>query len=276
MTICIAAICQGGKSVVLASDTEVGTGISSTNLPASKWGPLYSNWSIGIAGSVAMGSDVVGAAVAHEKEMTEFGLSDIRTALEACYRKTRMAKIEAEYLATRGWTLQEFKEHGTSKLPPTTFSNIDARMAVYDLGAEFIVAGYEEADGFPSIVTVANPGISVEHTRLGFWCIGSGATAAQMSMFARNYSYEMSTEEAAYYVLEAKISAEHASGVGSETTMYLKKPGKEPKIISQKTEDAIREIHGEIGLRPFSSDHQQKLESLPEFKVAESKRKSRR
>jgi len=276
MTICIAAICRSGKSIVLASDTEVGTGISSTKLPASKWGALYPGWSVGIAGSVAMASDVIEAAFSIQKELQAFRLSNVRAALEECYRKTRMAKIEAEYLATRGWTLQEFKECGTEKLPATTFSNIDARMAVFDLGAEFILAGYEEEEEFPAIVTVSNPGISVEHTRLGFWCIGSGATAAQMSMFARNYSYNMSAEEAACYVLEAKISAEHASGVGTETTMYLLNKGSRPQHISQKAEESIRDIHKQIGIRPFSNDHQKRLQALKDFRTLKSKAKPKK
>ena len=138
---------------------------------------------------------------------------------------------EAKYLSSRGWTLDDFRNFGAAKLPPTTYATIDAQLSVFDFKVELILAGFGEGDDTASILTVTNPGVCTDQTKLGFWCIGSGATAAQMSLFAREYSWSFSGPKAAYYVYEAKVAAEKATGVGQTTDIYLIRPAKSGTLL---------------------------------------------
>jgi hypothetical protein len=113
---------------------------------------------------------------------------------------------------------------------------------------------------------VRNPGIAVDHSKIGFWCIGSGATAAQMSLFFRNYTFTLSPEEAAYYVLEAKISAQPANGVGEKTHVFLVKKGMSTPIELQSgTLIEMRHLYDRLKPQPF--DAQQELAKCDEFRM---------
>ena len=92
-----------------------------------------------------------------------------------------------------------------------------SKMERYDLGADLLVVGFDDA---AHIYTVENPGISKDHTGLGFWAIGSGAPAAIANLFARKCSFYCHVEEVLYFVYESKIYAESAT-VGQETDLFV-------------------------------------------------------
>jgi 20S proteasome alpha/beta subunit len=120
---------------------------------------------------------------------------------------------------------------------------------------------------FPSILTVSNPGVCVDHSKLGFWCIGSGSTAAQMSLFNRDYSWNLPVEHAAYYLLEAKIFAERATGVGEKTDLVLIRKQLQPIVIQSATFKILRDVHGELQRKTFDPQHQTRLTNTNEFKA---------
>ena len=168
MTIAIAAICDKGHALVVAADREIGIGISSTDLPDGKWHHLFGNWSIAISGNVTNATDVLAAARRLQPELQSLSVQEVRYALERAYREMRLACAEGRYLAGRGLTLKDFRDSGTTKLPATTFANIDAQISLFDFNTDLIVAGFGEGDGGPSIVTVTNPGVCVDHTKWDF------------------------------------------------------------------------------------------------------------
>jgi hypothetical protein len=222
MTICIAAICENGKAIVTASDREFGVGFTSAEFEDAKIMPLFhehnpGNWVVGLSGDVSHATEVLGALRLLQDRLEGYDWHDIQDLLEKSYRRIRMEKVEGEVLAPRGWTLDRFQGEGAKLLPPATYASIDTRISIYDLGASLIVGGFG-TDGLPFILTVRNPGIVTDHTKLGFWCIGSGSTLAQSSLFSRNYSWSFSVEKAAYLVYEAKKNSERATGVGTKET----------------------------------------------------------
>ena len=262
MTICIATICDSGNTIVLAGDKEVGVGFTSAEFPGSKFGKLYPNWSVGIAGTIANAVDVYTATGRHS--IPANSSYNVRSAIEAAYREARLHQAEAKFLGNRGWTMQEFINNGMAKLPSATYANIDAQIAFFDFNADLIVAGFGDGE-MPSILTIANPGVCLDHTKLGFWCVGSGSTAAQMSLFSRSYAADMPAEMAAYYAFEAKMNAQHATGVGSATDIFLLRRDKAHTIISDKTIDALNEIWEELKPRSFDTGHLTKLQMRQEF-----------
>ena len=275
VTICIAAMCENGKALILCGDAEVGVGFTATELGKAKWGPFGPGWNIGISGTVSHAVEVISWGTKLGPKSPSNSLFDVKSLLENCYRKARLSKAEGEYLASRGWTLQDWIDSGRAKMPEATYANIDARIALFDFGADLIAAGWGDDDDIASIITVKNPGVCADHTRLGFWCVGSGSTAAQMSLFSRNYSPEISLEQAAYYVMEAKISAERAAGVGRRTDMFLtRKDLRLPIAIRPSTSEAMRVIWEQISQREFGKAHQEQLvkhDAFEEFRAAKKK-----
>jgi 20S proteasome alpha/beta subunit len=272
VTICIAAICDNGHGLVLAADRELGIGITSAEFPDGKFFPLFFDWYAGISGLATNAADIIANARtvtrAPDKSMPSLSTDEARDVIEKAYRRARLRQAEARFLANHGWTLEEFKKEGSSKLPITTFAGMDAQIAQFDFGAELIVPGFGRDDDGPSILTVKNPGITVDHTKLGFWCVGSGSTAAQISLFNRTYSWSITPEMAAYYLYEAKISAEHATGVGrQETDIYLIRPKGQPIHLQPPAMSALRDVYDELKPKDFKEEHQLKLGGMNEFKA---------
>ncbi len=214
-------------------------------------------------------NEVIARALRANPTLPSFESVDVRSMIERSYREVRMGRVEAELLQTRGWTLQEFKDFGRQKLSEGIYANIDARMAIYDLGAELICSGWGEDEVYPTILTIKNPGVCIDHSRLGFWCIGSGATAAQMSLFSRNYSPDMNVENALYYVAEAKFQAEKAAGVGQRTDIFVEWYGGETDALTMDDTDALRTIFCEVEQRSLDQNMREtigKISRVQKFK----------
>jgi hypothetical protein len=271
MTICIAAICDKGHGIVLASDRELGINFTSAEFPDGKFIPLFQKnslqWAAGIAGAVSNAIEVIAAVRRRESSLETKDSFAIKGVVEEGYREARLHVAEGKYLASRGLTLKEFRAAGVKELPATTYANIDAQIAYFDFEADLIIAGFGDEMG-PTILTVTNPGICTDHTKLGFWCVGSGSPAAQMSLFARSYSWLATPEAAAYSLLEAKINAEHAVGVGTTTDIHLIRKGASQTVqIQPSTMKVMRDMYEELKPKPFGETHQTKLMNANEFKI---------
>jgi hypothetical protein len=80
-----------------------------------------------------------------------------------------------------------------------------------------LVYGFDKK-GSSHIFVVANPGFSTDHDLLGYAVIGSGTYMATASLRRKRMPYDRAS--VAYRLLEAKFSAETASGVGASTTCF--------------------------------------------------------
>jgi hypothetical protein len=269
MTICIAAICEAGHTIILAADRELGNTFTSAEFDG-KWLHLYDQWSIGISGTVHHATDVVSAGRRLKNELESTANFDVQNSIMKAYRQARMAKAEARFLGNRGWSMSEFKTIGSTKITPETYATIDAQIAMYNFDTDLLIAGFGKGDAGPSIMSVTNPGVCNEHSKIGFWCVGSGATASQMSLFSREYSWHFSAEKAAYYVYEAKKAAERAAGVGLSTDLLLIRRGPKTPIIipiHQSTMEAMETIREELAPGEFRSGDHEKLKAVTEFEM---------
>jgi 20S proteasome alpha/beta subunit len=269
MTICIAAICERGRGIIVCGDREIGINITSAEFDDGKWHQLYRGWNIGFAGTVPNAIEALKCASRMEADLESKSAWDVQHAIAGAYQTARLRVAETKFLFNRGWTLEEFRNVGSTKLPPNVYATIDTQISIFDFEAELILAGFGEGEDHASILTVTNPGLCRDQTKLGFSCIGSGATAAKMSLFAREYSWSFSGPKAAYYVYEAKVAAEKATGVGETTDMYLMRPGKDgviiPIAIQSETMDKLKEIRSELAPREYRTEHHQMLMQTDEF-----------
>jgi len=219
MTIGIAALCDYGNTIVLAVDQKFNAGFTSGESRTGKHNNFGQDWYVAYAArNVPNAFEVIMAARPMVLALDDKVWHDVVPAVENGYRKVRNAKTEALFLASWGETSKEFHATGRDRIPETIYAATQHKMANYDLDADLLVVGFDDVS---HIFTIENPGVSKDHTGLGFWAIGSGAPAALASLFARKCSFHCHVEEVLYLVYEAKRQAEAASGVGTETDLFI-------------------------------------------------------
>ena len=264
MTIGIAAICDSGRTVVLAADRQFSAGFTSGESKAGKMNNFGRDWYVAFS---AKNTPNAFEAIM-EGRLIVAGLDDrvwhdVMPAIERGYQKVRNSKTEALYLASLGETSEAFHASGKDRIPETVYAAVQHTMRNYDLEADLLVVGFDDTS---HIYTVRNPGISQDHTALGFWAIGSGAPAALASLFARKCSFHCHVEEVLYLVYEAKIQAEKASNVGAETDLYILCKGNVPLRITEKDQfDVLDPIWRDLSPRDIQKEHLLKVGSLSQI-----------
>ena len=248
MTICIAAICQNGKEVVVASDRML-----TIHVPAREFEHESSKIEV-IAEKAVM--TTAGDALAQRclleeitrklSENTPERIRQIGEIVREAYVKCRLKRIEALYLTSRGLPPIEDYYSIARSLPPEIYMNIDANMQRFNYNLIVLVAGVDNLGGH--IYRIVNPGVLDSFTKIGYCAIGSGEHMAISSFITNNYSPRMDRNKALYLVYEAKKMAEHAPGVGPETDLL---------IISS---EGITEIDKEI-INKLESIYNQKLQN---------------
>jgi hypothetical protein len=218
MTIGIAALCDNGNTIVLCADRQFSAGFTSGESRTGKHNNFGDNWQVAYAArNVPYAFEVIMTARPSVLELEDKVWHDVMPAIERGYQKVRNAKTEAFFLRSWGETAESFYSTGKDRLAETLYLSAQSKMERYDLGADLLIAGFDDTG---RIFTVENPGVSKDHTGLGFWAIGSGAPAAIANLFARQCSFHCHVEEVLYLVYESKVYAESAT-VGQETDLFV-------------------------------------------------------
>src|SRR5207302_8269891 len=82
--------------------------------------------------------------------------------------------------------------------------------------------------------------------------------AAITSLYILGYTRHLSLPHALYYIYEAKIAAERASGVGQTSHIIILKPDKE-SFIGPADQDALRAVYEQMKSRDLSNDDLKKV-----------------
>jgi 20S proteasome alpha/beta subunit len=243
MTVCVAALADVGKSIVLACDSMLSGGEFSGDKVAHKLYPLSGqfHWC-----AMAAGDDITHIApVIDGAVLGLLGLTDVTNTAEnvertvvAAYQNVRIRHAEDMVLAPIGMTMESF-------LQKTEWQNnlVDELRAV-DLGCQVLVAGFDwTGDGH--IFTVEHPGIVRNHDFSGWASIGNGAYSAISMLLFHSVSYDMELARVIYHVCEAKFMAESAPGVGKHTVVKVMKPDMLVATPSELSSDCISKIRDE-------------------------------
>lgn len=218
MTVGIAALCDNGNTIVLCADRQFSTSYTSGESRTGKHNNFGENWYVAYAANnVPNAFEVIMTARPPVMALEDKVWHDVIPAIERGYRKVRNAKIEALYLSSWGETAEDFHATGAKRIPPTDYTDLRLKMMAFDLDSSLLIAGFDDTG---RIFTVRNPGVSQDHTGLGFWAIGSGAPAVIANLFSRQCSFHCHVEEVLYLVYESKIYAESAN-VGPETDLFV-------------------------------------------------------
>ena len=162
------------------------------------------------------------------------------------YAEAFAEEFASRHLIQLGYgSVAEFRREGASELGSELYQEYIEKLAKFDLGVELAVSGYDAR--VPWIFDVVNPGRTLDAGILGYTVVGSGYHMAMGSL--RNRPLDRGLEDLIYRLLEAKFSAETATGVGKTTTLIAVNPD---GISRQMSCQAISKLSERSGRRHSS------------------------
>ena len=266
MTVCIAALCDNRKSLLLVADRMIGLAIAEAELNIRKTMPLHPDWWVMIAGNgIAPAFDIIDAARGKLPQSDSVTVDAAMDAVADAYHAKRLSIAETRYIKSRGDTLAEFRATGVNRYPKTLYREIDTKIDDFELPLTLLVAGFDK-NGVGQIFIVTDPGEAHRQDIPAFASIRSGKYTAEASLLYRKMNPHMTLPKAVYFVFEAKVAGERASGVGVDTDLYLVKKGQRAVRVAKKSENALDNIWVRLRPRELSSNQTTTLRRLPEVR----------
>lgn|ERR1035438_1372909 len=240
MTVCIAALANVGKSLVLACDSRLSAESFSGDNTAIKMYGLTSpfQWWAMVAGDVSHAIPVIEAATLRLLALTDATNTreTVERAVVSAYQGVRRQLAEDSVLTPLGFDW-EYLQRGDSDIAGKLVEDLKQ----VTLGCEFLVAGFDwNGDGY--IFSVAHPGIVKNHNMCGYEAIGTGAYNSLATLMHHSVNQEMELARVLYHVCEAKFMAESADGVGRHTHVKVAASGTKMDAYELSSEfiDSIR------------------------------------
>lgn len=254
MTICISAICDGGKKLILASNsmlTNPGLSIEFEQ-PTRKMAELSQSCIALTSGDALAYTEMFSAVQQGIEALKRPSIDEIVISVKECYQNIRKREIVERILVPIGYSnFKEFIKAQQIMLPEIAMK-IQRDIDTYKYGLSILLSGFSEEKAH--IYGIFDPGTSACYDALGFHAIGSGLPHAVNTLIARECFPRTAWEEALMMVYEAKKMAEKAPGVGSRfTNICIMTPNKNFYLASETVEN-------------FADIYIQWIEKKPEFK----------
>ena len=236
MTICIAALFDDGKGVVLAADYMITAAFPPMEYQFEKSDQAKIHHLGGGSFAMFSGNVVVGTAIVQEtiaavggNGITNVaGIADI--ARNAFIRK-RLSMIEQYHLTPRGLSLDQYYAN-QHQLLPGLVQVVDKALMEADLGVDLILAGWNGSSY--SIYAVGDPGAVTCLDAIGYHAVGSGSPHAFYAFLVEEYRTSMNRDEAKGKVKRIKSMSENAPGVGRQTSCVVLPLKEEAHEIADK------------------------------------------
>jgi 20S proteasome alpha/beta subunit len=222
MTVCIGAVCEGGRAVIVAADrmmTYSAPMSLQVEMAVKKIVPVTDSCAILFSGGVSDGEDVIrrtkAKIVGHSHTV-----SDIARLAAESYQEVKNQKVEDTILKPLlglgfGALPQILAQSPSSQM----LGQIMGMIMQHNLQLELLVTGIDDSQGHMS--AVVHPGLAAGFDMIGFSAIGSGGLHANVRLALGKQGTERSLPETIYNVHEAKIAAEAAPGVGTMTDIAI-------------------------------------------------------
>ncbi len=218
MTICIAAICQKGSSLIMASDTMItNEGLSiQFEHTTPKMTHLSDKCLALTAGDALAHTELFNMVNGEITRIKAPSIFDIIDTIKGCYQNIRKREICERILNPKGF--KDFTDFYKAQnvLVPEIAMSIQHQIDTYEYGLEILIGGVEKNTAH--IYRITDPGTSNCFDAIGFHAIGSGLPHALNTLIARGCHIDIELEEGILIVYEAKKLAEKAPGVGRDLT----------------------------------------------------------
>jgi 20S proteasome alpha/beta subunit len=223
MTCCVAALCDGGRSIVLAADKMIGIGIIESQPDIEKLLQIHRDWWVMLAGNdIAPAFPVIDHAKKNLRQRSTLSVDQVAAAVQKAYEQQRLSQAESLYLTPIGWRMSKFNVDSSKKvLPKALRIQLYSAISKYELPIQLLVAGFDGRRGRIFEIGRQTKGIMQRHDLPGFAAIGSGGTGARYMLHYRRASPKNPLRQMLYHAIEAKYFGELASGVGSRTDLIV-------------------------------------------------------
>ncbi|MGB9960041.1 MAG: hypothetical protein ACPLKQ_05935 [Candidatus Bathyarchaeales archaeon] len=218
MTICLATICDNGKSVILISDSMItGEHLSiEFEHKTPKIIILTENCAVATAGDALAHTELFEIVNEQIDRLKAPKISDIVECIKNCFIDIRQRQIIERILKPRGIPdIQTFYSIQGSLVREVALT-IQSEIDNYAYGLEVLVGGVDVKGAHIQLIT--DPGTSVSFDSIGYHAIGSGYPHAVTSLIANDYHQQFPLPKALMTAYQAKKIAERAPGVGSKIT----------------------------------------------------------
>jgi 20S proteasome alpha/beta subunit len=247
MTVCIAAFTKpgskGGQIVATADRLISNNDYVQGSEDTLKVRKIANSWALMFAGRVNFFRHFVVEAVKFSKmneEEKKLELDVIQEHIAKTYRAEFERQFTAQHISPLGYSsVSDFRENGLAQLGADSFNFYLDRLREFDLGIQLLCFGFDPS-GEPHIFTVANPGVITNHNLLRYAVIGSGDLMALAALRRKKLPYN--NEALVYRLLDAKFSAETASGVGTSTSLLTMGPDGKSRSMGYDAIDKIKAI----------------------------------
>ncbi|MCL5091035.1 MAG: hypothetical protein M1514_03435 [Patescibacteria group bacterium] len=223
MTICIAAMAENGKKIVLAADRMITANFPiPTEFETDDVPKIYRVGSSAIAmsaGNALSAYEVIERARAQVNSQQISKVEQITEVIRRTYQDYRRQLIIERVLEPRGLNLDSYY-NSQQKLVLGVVQEVESQLTGFNLGVELIVAGCRDGDEC-HIFTITHPGVTFLHDALGHVSIGSGAPHVMYFFIGSSYKKNLPVAEVEQIVREAKKKSEVAPGVGRQTELII-------------------------------------------------------
>jgi hypothetical protein len=259
MTVCIAAVCDGGKSVVVAAD-RMFTAPAPMNMEFETSEKKIESLATGCvamsSGNSAYATEIIAGTLVGLAGAQQPQMSVVAERVKDAYISVRMTKVREQILVPHmgpdflrveaiGKTLPEYLASQAA-----LYGNLVMLTNQFNLGSDFIVTGVDT--GGARICVVGHPGTLAWLDKLGYAAIGSGGIHANMRLALGAQTRSSPLVDTVYRVFDAKKASEVAPGVGPRTDMAIVTTNG-TKMLSEGVLKVLLEIFNESeGKKPSS------------------------
>lgn len=247
MTVCVAAICEHGNRIVMASDSRIGDDVLSADTPIAKF-VSFKNWTVMFAGKIGY-SRAITKAIKRTVENSSTNVDEVSMMhiAQRAYIEQKMEIAAFPILSSHNLTHAQFIQDGRKRFTPKEHARItnEINQNGYIFDAQLLVCGWGQYE--PTLFTLDEKGL-VHRDAEGFAAIGIGQISAYtMMMYAaknalNGFHIDANLWVTILYVAGAKFFAERTDGVGQNTYIRIATRGTE-EIFPLSSDDVARLRH---------------------------------
>lgn len=242
MTVGIAAICEGGKSIVMAADrlVTVGEGDITVEAASKKIIKLTPQAWMTITGTIQECEYVQEIVGRTGDSFDDHSVYRIARRLRKGCENIRARQIEEQI--TRPMLKVSFAKFGelcNKSIESEAIKDVWKCVLNFRFALEMLICGF---DPEPHIYRVTHSTLN-SHEAIGFTAIGIGRTMATVTLAIRGKSFlNRPVAETMYHVYEAKRTSESTGLVGRRTDMLLIRQGSKATFLPKDLVRSLRRI----------------------------------
>lgn len=218
MTVCLATVCEGGRSIVAVCDQKISSVAWGADQQATKLRPIGRAWWLMWAGNDVTKIPPIVDGIKNALQGAARSCEEVAQALGGAYHRQVTREAEGRCLRRYGLTMDEFLKKGSTYFPSLSFREIQRNIDQVQIECELLAFGFDSKQA-PHIVKLWDGGTIdfYDPGNSSFAAVGSGQYRAESTLYFHKVSWMMPAARALYHACEAKFMAESAQGVGTST-----------------------------------------------------------